>query len=75
MEAERKIPSAWRYVFSGDVFKRNSLLTIVVGCLLTLTNQLDVLLSQPFTLRLGVKIFFNFLVPFVVSSAAVTMNR
>ncbi len=63
------------YVFSPPVFKRNSLLAVIVGCLLTIANQLDVLLAQPFTFRLGTKIFFNFLIPFVVSTTSVLMNR
>jgi Mg/Co/Ni transporter MgtE len=66
---------AIRYVFIREVFKRNALLAVLVGCLLTLTNQLDVLLGQPFSLRLGTKIFFNFLIPFVVSSASAVINR
>jgi hypothetical protein len=70
-----KAPSSpVRYVFSPDVFKRNCLLAIIVGCLLTIANQLDVLLSQPFTLRLGGKILFNFLIPFVVSSVSAAVN-
>lgn len=63
------------YVFSREVFKRNCVLAAVVGCLLTIANQLDVLLAQPFSLRLGTKIFFNFLIPFVVSSTSALINR
>jgi hypothetical protein len=40
-----------------------------------MANQLDVLLAQPFSLRLGTKIFFNFLIPFVVSSTSALINR
>ena len=57
------------------MLKRNGLLAIVVGCLLTLTNQLDVLLTQPFTPLLAMKIFFNFLIPFDVSSAGAAINH
>ncbi len=63
------------YVFSPAVFKRNCLLATIVGCLLTITNQLDVLLAQPFTFRLGTKILFNFLIPFAVSSTSILINR
>ncbi len=66
---------AIRYVFIREVFKRNAFLAVLVGCLLTLTNQLDVFLSQSFSLQQGTKIFFNFLIPFVVSSASVVINR
>ena len=75
METRSKISVEWRYVLTGEVLKRNGLLAIVVGCLLTLTNQLDVLLTQPFTPLLAMKIFFNFLIPFVVSSAGAAINH
>ena len=64
-----------RYVFSPAVLQRNGLLASLVGCLLTIANQLDVLLAQPFSLRLGTKILFNFLMPFAVSSISAGMNR
>jgi hypothetical protein len=47
----------------------------IVGCLLTIANQMDVLLAQLFSFRLGSKIFFNFLIPFVVSSTSTALNR
>jgi hypothetical protein len=64
-----------RYVFSREVFQRNCMIAGVVGLLLTITNQLDVLFAQPFSFRLGTKIFFNFLVPFAVSSTSALINR
>ena len=71
-----KAPSnAFRYVFSPAVFKRNCLLAAIVGCLLTIANQLDALLAQPFTARLGTKMLFNFLIPFAVSSTSALINR
>lgn len=67
--------NAVRYVFSPVVFKRNCLLAAVVGCLLTMANQLDVILTQPFSFRLGTKIIFNFLIPFAVSSTSAVIHR
>jgi hypothetical protein len=67
--------SVIRYVLSPVVFRRNCLLAAIVGLLLTIANQLDVLLAQPFSLRLGSKIVFNFLIPFAVSSTSAVMNR
>lgn len=64
-----------RYVLSGDVLKRNLLIALAVGLLLSLTNQLDVILNRGFTARLVMKILFNFLVPFCVSSASALLNR
>jgi len=69
------IPGSIRYVFTPDVLWRNSIVAIAVGCLLTLVNQLDVMLSQPFSARLAMKVFFNFLIPFVVSSGSAAINR
>lgn len=63
------------YVFSREVFRRNCVLAAVVGCLLTVANQLDVLLAQPFSFRLGTKIFFNFLIPFAVSSTSALIRK
>ncbi|RMG54912.1 MAG: hypothetical protein D6723_03895 [Acidobacteria bacterium] len=68
-------PSALGYIFQRRVLKRNLLVALVVGCLLTVANQFDVILSEPFTMRLGVKIFFNFLIPFTVSSVSAAINR
>ncbi len=67
--------SALSYVLRGRVLKRNILIALVVGCLLSLINQSDILISNPFTVRLGTKLFLNFLVPFVVSSLSSAINR
>jgi hypothetical protein len=64
-----------RYAFSREVFRRNCVISAVVGCLLTITNQVDVLLAQSFSFRMGTKIFFNFLIPLVVSSTSALINR
>lgn len=74
-ENVKALSSAFRFVFSPVVFKRNCLLAAIVGCLLTIANQLDVLLAQPFSFRLGTKIFLNFLIPFAVSSVSAVLNR
>lgn len=49
-------PGGIAYIFSREVFRRNCVLAAIVGCLLTIANQLDVLLTQPFSIRLGSKI-------------------
>lgn len=64
-----------QYVFKKDVFIRNGLMALVVGALLTLANQMDVMLTEPFSLRLGTKVCFNFLIPFLVSSVSAAINR
>jgi hypothetical protein len=43
--------------------------------ILSIANQYDLLLRTPVTAKLAVKIFFNFVVPFVVSSSSAALNR
>jgi hypothetical protein len=74
-EAAREPTSAIRYTFTRDVCRRNCLIAFGVGCLLTLANQFDVLLGGPLTWRLGMKVFVNFLIPFVVASTSAAVNR
>ncbi len=66
---------AIRYALSGRVFRQNVLIALIVGILLTLANQFDVILRGPMHAGLFVKIWFNFLVPFVVSSVSAYANR
>ncbi len=68
-------PALVRYSFSGRVFKRNLLIALLVGALLTLANQFDVILRGPAHGSLVVKICLNFLIPFVVSSVSAFANR
>ncbi len=62
-------------IFSPAVLKKNLVIAAVVCVVLTAANQYDVLVSEPWTLRLGLKVLFNFVVPFVVSSVSVWFNR
>jgi len=66
---------ALAYAFSWEVARKSLVIAAVVGCLLSLANQGDVLLTQPFTARLGIKLFLNFLIPFTVSSVSAVLNR
>jgi hypothetical protein len=71
----RKCNEAIRYVLKSPVLKRNLTLAIIVGLLLSFANQLDVVLSQPFTFKIGLKMLFNFVIPFTVSSISAALNR
>jgi len=71
----RKNESVLPYVFSPPVLKRSLAIALIVGCVLSIANQYDLLLSTPMNPRLGVKIFFNFLVPFGVSSSSAAAHR
>jgi uncharacterized membrane protein len=64
-----------RYVFSPPVLWRNLFIALIVGTLLSAANQFDVLLREPMTARTGVKIFFNYVIPFTVSSVSAALNR
>ena len=68
-------PGALQYVFSGSVLRRNALIALVVGTLLKLANQLDVILRAPLHAPLFAKICFNFVIPFAVSSLSAHANR
>ena len=51
--------------------RRTCLIAVVVGCVLTLINQLDVLLEGKATAFTAVKVGLNFCVPFVVSNLGI----
>ena len=52
-----------QYAFSGRVFRRNLLIALIVGTLLTIANQFDVILRNPVHLSLLVKMCLNFAIP------------
>ncbi|MGE0821591.1 MAG: nitrate/nitrite transporter NrtS [Candidatus Binatia bacterium] len=58
----------FHYWFRRDTVVRALKVAGVVGPILTLINQYDLLLSGEFTPRLCFKIFLTFLVPYSVSS-------
>ncbi len=64
-----------RYVLRGRILKRNLLIALIVGTLLTVANQFDVILRGPIHAGLLVKIGLNFAIPFVVSSVSANANR
>ena len=67
--------SALQFVFSPSVFKRSLTIALVVGTLLSVANQWDVLLRDPVGVGIGVKMFLNFLIPFTVASVSALLNR
>ena len=56
---EQRTCSALGYLTSRGVLKRNLLTALIVGCLLSLSNQMDLLLREPWSPRIGVKILLN----------------
>jgi hypothetical protein len=75
MPRQAQPSGALSYALSWAVAKKSLMIAAIVGCLLSLANQGDVLLSQPFTARIGIKLFLNFLIPFTVSSVSAVLNR
>ncbi len=76
----RKIPSneasgGIRYALRGRVLKRNFLIAVIVGTLLTMANQFDLIVRGSVHADLLAKVCFNFLIPFVVSSVSAYANR
>lgn len=63
------------YVLGPQVLKRNLVIALIVGSLLTVANQYDVISRSPISTTLLVKICFNFVIPFVVSSVSAYANR
>ena len=66
---------AWQYVCSPSVFKRSLLIAVVVGLLLCIANQWDVLLRDPIGISVAIKLFLNYLIPFTVASVSALLNR
>lgn len=54
--------------------RRTSLIALVVGCVLTLINELDVFIEGRSTGFTAVKVVLNFFVPFVVSNLGVLVG-
>lgn len=63
------------YAFSGCLVKRNSLIALFVGCILSLINQYDALARHVFTSKLALQLILNFMIPFTVSTVSAVVNR
>jgi hypothetical protein len=69
------VVGAVRYCCRPDHLRRTTRIALVVGVVLTLINQLDVILEGDATELTGVKAGMNFLVPFVVSNLGLLSGR
>jgi hypothetical protein len=67
--------SGWRWALqtcrSRTTLRRTVRIALVVGTVLTLINQLDVIVRGEATALTGVKVVLNFCVPFIVSNLGV----
>jgi hypothetical protein len=64
-----------RYCFAAERLKRTLLTALIVGTVLTLLNQADVLAAGHATLATYLKCAANYVVPFVVSNVGVLIGR
>ena len=69
--------SGWRWVVATcrPTLHRTATIALVVGTVLTLINQLDVIVHGDATWLTGVKVVLNFCVPFIVSNLGVLAAR
>jgi hypothetical protein len=67
--------NALRIVFQADHLWKTGLTALVVGSWLTAINQGDVLLSSGLHWHVALKIFLNFLTPFVVANIGLLSRR
>ena len=75
MSKQASRATAFQFVFSPSVFRRSHTIAVVVGTLLSIANQWDVLMRDPIGVGIGVKLFLNFLIPFTVASVSAVLNR
>jgi hypothetical protein len=59
----------------GQVLTHSFTIAVIVGTFLSAINQGDVIARGPLTPLLAFRIFMNYLVPFIVSSASAAANR
>lgn len=70
-----EIREALVYAARPVVLRRSASISLLVGTILSAANQGEVILRGPWTAGLLAKVAFNYLVPFVVSSASAVANR
>lgn len=64
----RFVSDLWRSACRLVVFRRCGTIALVVGTLLSLVNQGDLILARRFDRLLALRIFANYLIPFVVGN-------
>lgn len=64
-----------RYCLQPPLLKRTVLIALVVGLLLTLVNQLDVIVSGEATTATWLRSGLNFVIPFLVANVGLLSAR
>lgn len=64
----RFLADCWRSARRPAIFRRCATIAVVVGTLLSIVNQADVLLAGQLDMVLALRIVANYLIPFIVSN-------
>ena len=75
MPGRTRILSAFRYCREPERVKRTLTTALIVGTVLTLLNQVDVVVSGEATSITYLKCMANYIVPFVVANAGMLIGR
>ena len=67
--------SACRYCLTAERLKRTLMTAVIVGTVLTLLNQADVIATGEATSTTFLKCAANYLVPFIVSNVGMLIGR
>jgi hypothetical protein len=70
-----EILSACRYCLTPERLRRTALTALIVGTVLTLVNQVDVVAGGAATSTTYLKITANYIVPLVVSNVGLLIGR
>ena len=70
----RRLATVWLYAISDGVPKRSLVVAAVIGSILNVINQGDVLLLQPAAVNLA-KLILTFIVPYLVSTYGAVSYR
>jgi hypothetical protein len=75
MGKRARIVSAGRYCLGPERLKRTIMTALIVGTVLTLLNQVDVIVGGEATTVTYLKCAANYLVPFIVSNVGMLIGR
>lgn len=64
----RFLVDLWRSACRPAIFRRCATIALVIGTLLSVVNQGDIIFAGRLDSTLGLRILANFLIPFVVSN-------
>lgn len=75
MSGRDRVIAAWRYCVAEGRLRRTIPTALIVGTLLTLVNQVDVIAGGEATAATYLKCVGNYLIPFVVANVGLLAGR